>query len=716
MTFLNPLVLFGLAAAAIPIVLHLLNIRKLRTIEFSTLRFLKELQKNRMRKVKLRQWLLLALRTLLIILVVLAFSRPALRGSFAGLDSHAKTTIVVVLDNTASMAASNERGSYLLQAKEAALSIASLLTEGDDALLIRLSDLPSPAMPAPTHDVAAFRDALVQTQTAAVHRTLDDGLRLAARMLEQSRNLNQEIYLLTDNRHTSYAISAESAQEHLFRAGVKLFLVPLAERPLENTGIASVVIPPSLQQKGKPFVVKTVIHNYGTQTVSNIPASLFFDGARVAQKNLTVGAGENAAAEFTVIPQRTGFCGGSIEIDDDDLESDNRAFFSVYIPESIHALLIAPDVSSARYIRLALTAPLQDSSSARIIVRDATPAQLTSQMVSQSDVIILSGIPSLTETQTALLSSALKNDGKGILLFPGTLCDGTAWNRNIMPLLGLPAAVWTDTALQRSGAFVTFANIDREHPIFQSMFDQAPSSKMNIESPHITQRMFLTSEQKVRSIITLSDTKSFLWEKGFGSGMVLGFSVAPDPAWSDFPLKGIFLPLLQQSLFYAAQGVSGSGLTSTVFAGNSIDLPLSRIHRQSASQQLTLTAPDSTEEIVIPYNLNRGNSILPLVSLEHIRLAGLYAVRQGRDIVALLPVQPDPLESDGTLAEASAVKRSATALGIPSGAITTINQRDKISSTVLQSRYGLELWIYFLIAALCVAIIEMLIAKESKND
>ena len=198
--------------------------------------------------------------------------------------------------------------------------------------------------------------------------------------------------------------------------------------------------------------------------------------------------------------------------------------------------------------------------------------------------------------------------------------------------------------------------------------------------------------------------------------MVLGFSVAPDPAWSDFPLKGIFLPLLQQSLFYAAQGVSGSGLTSTVFAGNSIDLPLSRIHRQSASQQLTLTAPDSTEEIVIPYNLNRGNSILPLVSLEHIRLAGLYAVRQGRDIVALLPVQPDPLESDGTLAEASAVKRSAAALGIPSGAITTINQRDNISSTVLQSRYGLELWIYFLLAALCVAIIEMLIAKESKND
>ena len=70
MTFLNPFVLFGLAAAAVPLLLHLLNIRKLRTIEFSTLAFLKELQKNQMRKVKIRQWLLLILIILLLLLLL----------------------------------------------------------------------------------------------------------------------------------------------------------------------------------------------------------------------------------------------------------------------------------------------------------------------------------------------------------------------------------------------------------------------------------------------------------------------------------------------------------------------------------------------------------------------------------------------------------------------------------------------------------------------
>ncbi|MEK9138612.1 MAG: BatA domain-containing protein, partial [Bacteroidota bacterium] len=103
MTFLNPFLLVGLAAAAIPIIIHLLNLRKLKTVEFSSLRFLKELQKTKMRRVKIRQILLLILRTLLIIIVVLAFARPALRGSVGTIGAHARSTIVILLDDSPSM-------------------------------------------------------------------------------------------------------------------------------------------------------------------------------------------------------------------------------------------------------------------------------------------------------------------------------------------------------------------------------------------------------------------------------------------------------------------------------------------------------------------------------------------------------------------------------------------------------------------------------------
>jgi len=114
MTFLNPAILIGLAAASIPVIIHLLNLRKLKKIEFSTLIFLKELQKNKIRRVKLKQWLLLALRVIIILLIVSAFARPTLEGvSIGGTTSAAKTTALFILDDTFSMSVVDQSGSYL---------------------------------------------------------------------------------------------------------------------------------------------------------------------------------------------------------------------------------------------------------------------------------------------------------------------------------------------------------------------------------------------------------------------------------------------------------------------------------------------------------------------------------------------------------------------------------------------------------------------------
>ena len=98
MIFLNPAILFGLLAASIPVIIHLFNLRKLKKIEFSTLTFLKELQKNKIRKIKLKQWILLILRVLIVLFVVMAFARPALQSvQIGGTTSTAKTTAVFIL-------------------------------------------------------------------------------------------------------------------------------------------------------------------------------------------------------------------------------------------------------------------------------------------------------------------------------------------------------------------------------------------------------------------------------------------------------------------------------------------------------------------------------------------------------------------------------------------------------------------------------------------
>ncbi|TAK57670.1 MAG: hypothetical protein EPO24_09615, partial [Bacteroidetes bacterium] len=158
MTFLNPLVLFGMIAAAIPVILHLLNLRKLRTIEFSSLRFLKELQQTKIRRLKFRQILLLIIRTLLVLAIVLAFARPAMRGSLLGtIGANAHSSVVFIIDDSFSMSASDERGELLKQAKEGLIKLTDLLNEGDEVFFIKLSDLPDATIEQGTHDFQSLK-------------------------------------------------------------------------------------------------------------------------------------------------------------------------------------------------------------------------------------------------------------------------------------------------------------------------------------------------------------------------------------------------------------------------------------------------------------------------------------------------------------------------------------------------------------------------------
>jgi len=101
-TFLHPLALVGLAAAAIPALLHLLERRVPPEVEFPPLRYLSEAERQNARRLKLRHLLLLILRTALIVLIVLAAARPLFPTPASGGSPHEPTALAVILDNSPS--------------------------------------------------------------------------------------------------------------------------------------------------------------------------------------------------------------------------------------------------------------------------------------------------------------------------------------------------------------------------------------------------------------------------------------------------------------------------------------------------------------------------------------------------------------------------------------------------------------------------------------
>src|SRR5213080_1232160 len=103
MSFLNPIMLFGLTAVAVPIIIHLLNRRKFQKVVWAAMRFLKVSVEQNQKRMRIEDLILLALRCLLLALLALALARPALMSNSASYLGQSKVTGVVILDNSYSM-------------------------------------------------------------------------------------------------------------------------------------------------------------------------------------------------------------------------------------------------------------------------------------------------------------------------------------------------------------------------------------------------------------------------------------------------------------------------------------------------------------------------------------------------------------------------------------------------------------------------------------
>ena len=209
MNFINPLVLFGLLAASIPVILHLLNLRKLKRIEFSSLRFLKELQKTKIRRLRLKQIILLILRTLLIIFAVIAFARPTVESTIPGMGSSAKTSAIILVDNSYSMDVSDEGGNRFNQAKEAAKLIIGNLQEGDEVTVLALADESDYIIPKFSREFANSIELINQMKLNIQPGDITEKLRLAASLMENSLNVNKEVFIISDRQKNLFDDSAK---------------------------------------------------------------------------------------------------------------------------------------------------------------------------------------------------------------------------------------------------------------------------------------------------------------------------------------------------------------------------------------------------------------------------------------------------------------------------------------------------------------------------
>ena len=684
MVFLNPSILLGLFAATIPILIHILNFRKLKKVEFSTLTFLKELQKSKIKKIKIKQWLLLLLRTLIIIFLVLAFARPTLESTyFGGATSTAKSSVAFVIDNSFSMSLIKNNGSIFNKSKAEAKRIVNQMQNGDEFYFIISSD-----------SVLHFTDKrtaikfISEFDISLLMESLNKKIEKAISALDKTQNINKELYLFTDFQKNTFFDSTDQKIAEAKR--IKLYSFDVGENNASNISVTNLKLENSIIEVKKPIEFSAVINNFSQNTVNNINASLFINGEHIARQNISLSGNEHKKIKFNATLKTNGIIEAEVHLDEDNINQDNTNYLSFFVPEKIKILLLYDDISDTKYLNAVFGSSLLTDKFEVTKIN----TKVNDIKYSSFDVLFL------LSTNIAVIKEVQKSvaiGGKLVIIPP------TKTNINdLQPLsskLKYPIAKKIIQTNKKGNDYAEFDKINFEHPIFQNLFDI--KNKNKIESPFIFKHIELKNNYNVSPIIKLNNGNIFLGEYNFGKGKILFFNTAISLNWSNFPIKGIFAPLLTKVVYYLS---SNNTVFNNYTVGNKIAIDISNI----TYPKLDIQLPSGKD------NVSLENFNGKIYNYTETLQVGNYKFYSNNKLVKLASVNVNPKESN--LTKVTEETKNSIFKKYFGNNFMNLDITENYIGEIKQARYGTELWKPFLIIAFLLAIIEMFVARNTKKD
>ncbi|NQS98883.1 MAG: BatA domain-containing protein [candidate division Zixibacteria bacterium] len=673
MTFINAGILAALGAMALPLLIHLFNRQRHRDVDFSTLKFLKLLERERMRKVRLTEWLLLILRTAAVGAIVFAFARPAIQKMWGFLPGEADTIAVLMVDNSLSSQVVGPWGSAISEERRRAVEALDIFVNADRVAIISAAE---PArsvnkMPLPGGD-ERLRRAIFELETSDAAVDWRTAFQEGMEFLRNADQPNKEIYLFS----TFYSGDAEldSALADLPEQ-VRVFLVSAGLERSDNLAILSVELETQIIQVGGAVTFSVTAGNFSGESCEEVPISVYLGGERVASTDLNIPPLGETVASFKVIPKEGGFISGRVKLEAEDaLTADNSRYFSFYAPDRIDVYL-AGDSAEVADVSLAL-APASDRDYAiepQILKSVAELGEYPS-----ADVVFLVGSERLSPFEAGMLGRLLERGG-GVLISPSEKINPAAVNREFLQPLGAP-----QLGDFISGSEATWSLIDYQHPIFAGVFGDSGA----LESP-IFHRRFKLMGVGGSDIIGFRGGDAYLKEVPIGGGTMLIFAAGFSDYWGDIAYRGIFAPLMHRAAEYL--GSKGMDKKYSLTAGKAIEY-----FSKHLKEPFEILKPDGS--LIELLSKPGGNSVK--LTYEATGASGIYRLMRGDEIESMFAVNPS--------VEANPLHRI---IKDEYPAELQIAGNTNLADAILSGRLGDELWRVFLLIGIGCLALESLIVR-----
>jgi hypothetical protein len=526
LTFLNPILLFGLAAATLPILIHRIAKKRPAVREFSAVRLLLQSQQITAKPQRLKHFLLLALRILAVVAIVLMMARPVLErpGIAAFLEEGAR---VLIFDNSFSMGYREDRGQRYEIAKKAAQE--TLKDFGGRVVLI-------PTVAALTGRGSAWmkpQEALqaIDTIPLAFGRGNPASALYSGYQQLKSLKMPKQIFIFSDMARSDWEDLDLTRLGTIPEADVIFLRVGTAVRD-PNFRIKDVRLPEDEVVAGVPTRLEVIVSNLSDQAGTRL-VGIYLGDRKIDQKSIALNSGQDGKVYFELLVEKPGWQDGEIKLSPDRLALDDVLYFTIKIFDKVNVLVIDGDpgtslkASESYFLLSALNSGALERSPFRTSV--VTASEMARADLRSYDTIFLLNV---ARPDFSRLASFLET-GKPVFFFLGDRIVPEVYNR-------FSLAPWQIRARTDLGE-----SVETIYPGVSSAETRGNLAGLADNLKRASIQTYFRVEGTAKSLLVLGNQDPLLVESGAGKSRIFLFASSADLAWNDLPLTAAYLPLLQ---------------------------------------------------------------------------------------------------------------------------------------------------------------------------
>ncbi len=665
MKFLYPQFLYALTTLVIPIVIHLFNFRKYKTVYFSNISFLKSVKERTKAQSQLKHLLILLSRMLAFTAIIMAFAQPYIpsKSDAKAIKKHA---VSIFIDNSFSMDAENTEGKLFNQAQNKALEIAEAYENTDEFQYLDNNFKGNHQRIINKED---FLNHVNQLEISSNSNTISQIVKRQVNSLKNSNADRKEIYIVSDFQESISDLEELKVDSNYF-----IRLVPLTPFETANIYLDSCWLnSPNIQiEKNNKLFVR--IKNSNKEMVEGLSVKLEIEGQQKAIATTNVLDEEIVMLNFTV--SQTGWKNANIKIQDYPITFDDQLFISIQVKEALDIQSIYQDKPHPSLENIYGSDTYFNYSSQSV-------NQLNHSQILANSLIILDGLQQISSGLSSTLLTHLDNGGS-ILLFPPTQLDKESYDIFCQELQ-------IDTYQGFNNNPLEISSINKDHQLFEGVFEKV-DQKLNY--PQIKQHHQIASSTNKRAqyLMQYVNKSSMLNDYSSRNGKIYLSTVGLSESFGNFTKHALFVPILYNIASYSGgkQALSFNTEQTSI----QLNIPKTNQETYTISNEELEFIPDARQYTFWIY--------------DQIKNAGHYDLKNKDAKIAKLSFNYNRMESNPTVLSERFIKDFASNYQN----IEVIKSSTKnITSTINNLNNGTSLWLICIVLCLVFLAIETLLIR-----